>query len=735
MTDSATPAAENVVAGDAPVVSERAPRNSAAAEPDFPSELRLLRKMRLFWLGVGLKTIASLLFGSHFATRWFAPFLYDFVHGHFSDPWAHALHNGEPMAFPYGPGMLAALSVSWFPALFVSFDPASHFGLFLLRLPLFAADLTICVLLMRWLRMRARDVVIAYWLNPIVLYATYVHGQLDLIPTAFLCLALFFVFVHRTVIGAVIFGIALATKLHLLVAFPFVVVFLFRRRNRDRSWLLFSAVTIVTTAALYALPMTSFAFREMVLGSAESKKLWTVVVPYSTTGSPVLYVAPAALLVALMRFVSYRKVNRELTLMFIGALYVCLVALVPPQPGWFIWSIPFVAYLGARFTRTGRFALFALSTSYLLYFFVADPVVFLESLDPTFGAGTGAHLAAWLTSVFPPVFSPRGDSIAWTILFSATGLAAFEMYRKGVRSNSMYMFRDQSFMIGIGGDSGAGKHTVGADLAAIMGADISLVNGDDDHRWERGHAMWRRYTHLDPRGNQLESQMLSLAALKRGGDVRRRHYDHDRGRFTEALVLKPNDFIAIIGLHPFYLASQRQLFHLKVFIDTEESLRREWKSARDIEKRGYTREKVIEQIEQRMADSVKYVRPQAKHADLVLRHCPGAEKSDAGVSLEVEVVSELEPLVLVDLLDRIPTLEVEWEPDETLTRDRLKIKGDIDIDAVRALAYALIPDLDELVFDPSSRWLSGGRGIAQVILLHSIGSRLRRSAAANEAVA
>ncbi|MEO8874475.1 MAG: hypothetical protein ABI461_02720, partial [Polyangiaceae bacterium] len=180
---------------------------------------------------------------------------------------------------------------------------------------------------------------------------------------------------------------------------------------------------------------------------------------------------------------------------------------------------------------------------------------------------------------------------------------------------------------------------------------------------------------------------------------------------------------------------QRQLFHLKVFIDTEEALRREWKAARDIEKRGYTREKVIEQIEQRMADSIKYVRPQAKHADLVLRHCSGAEKSELSVALEAELASELEPLLLVDLLDRIPSLEVEWEPDETLTRDRLKIRGEIDVEAVRALAFALIPDLDELVFDPASRWLSGGRGIVQVLLLHSIGSRLRRSASTNEAAA
>ncbi|MEO6419780.1 MAG: hypothetical protein ABIP39_10255, partial [Polyangiaceae bacterium] len=364
---------------------------------DFRGELRLLRESPLFWLGTGIKLVAAVLFGSHFATRWFAPFVYDFVHGHFADPWAHALAAGEPMAFPYGPGMLLALSISWIPALFTSFDPSGHLGLLLLRIPLFAADLTICVLLMRWLRIHARDVVMAYWFSPIVLYATYIHGQLDLIPTALLCVSLFLVFARRPLAGAVLFGLALATKSHLLVALPFALAFVYRLRRRQYAWISFGVIAGSVALALYAIPLFSPAFRLMVLGSAESQKLWSVVVPYGTTGL-VLYVAPAALVVAFLRFISYRKINRELTLMFIGALYVALVALVPPQPGWFIWSIPFVAYLGARFTRTGRFALYALSGAYLLYFFVGGPVVFLEALDPVlgkdFGANAGGRLEA-----------------------------------------------------------------------------------------------------------------------------------------------------------------------------------------------------------------------------------------------------------------------------------------------------------------------------------------------------
>ncbi|HEY6881417.1 MAG TPA: hypothetical protein VI299_25505, partial [Polyangiales bacterium] len=571
----------NETAGTASLPSAKVPAPRSVGElnhAEFESEFSTLRNSPLFWLGCVIKLACAALFGSHYATRWFAPFAYEFVHSHFANPW-QAFVSTEPLAFPYGPSMLALVSLPFAPALFTSFDPSSHLGMFLLRIPLFAADFTICLLLMRWLRLHARSAIVGYWLSPIVIYATYMHGQLDLIPTALLCVALFLMFSQRTILAGVVLGVGLSAKLHLLISLPFAIVYLARQQRRPRAVYEFSAATLLTVAAIYAPVVGSEAFRSMVFGSHEAEKIWAVSVPYGLNGL-VLYVAPAALFVGFLRFASYRKVNRELTLMFIGALYVALVALVPPQPGWFIWSIPFVAYLGVRFTRTGRYVLAALSIAYLGYFFVGDPQTFLESADPLLGDGFGMLRAGELAALSPRMFGEHGASIAWTLLFSTTVLAGIEMYRKGVRSNGVYRFREQSFMIGIGGDSGAGKHTLGRDLATSLGQQISLINGDDDHKWERGHAMWRRYTHLDPRGNLLHEQAAALAALRRGGDVRKRHYDHDAGRFTVPLLLRPSDFVAIVGLHPFYLPSQRQLLELKVFVDPLEDLRRDWKVSR-----------------------------------------------------------------------------------------------------------------------------------------------------------
>lgn len=691
--------------------------------------LQRLRFMPWFWVGCFLKLACAAFFGSHFATRWFAPFLHQFVELPFTDPWQAFLLAGEPQAFPYGPGMLLSLSPGFWIAAAADFDPSSNLGLLLLRMPLLVADIVVCVTLMKWIPERESDVVFCYWLNPIVFFASYLHGQLDLIPTAMLCLSLLLMFTRREYWAGIVFGIGLATKLHLLVALPFCVLYLWRKASRRRAAIEFIGAALAIATLLYAPVMDSPAFVEMVFGTPETARVWNVTIPYGPSG-PSLYVAPAYLAVGLLVYASYRKVNRDLTLMFIGAVYTGLVALVPPQPGWFIWFIPFVSYLWVRFPRSRRFSYPALSVFYLAYFFFEDTAGFIEMLDPSLGAGFGIRVSDQLSAAAPSLFTSHVTSVVWTALFGVTALAAAEMYRKGVRSNAFYRYRDKSFLIGIGGDSGAGKHTLGSDLARALGPEATIINGDDDHKWERGHAMWRKYTHLDPRGNELTAQLDTLAALRQGGQVHKRHYDHGAGRFTAPLTIRPTDFIAIVGLHPFFLASQRELLELKIYVDPTEDLRRRWKIRRDAEKRGYSEAQVLDQIERRMPDSLRFVRPQMKFADVVLRLRDSSEERPELTDMEMEVSNTLNPLRLIDALERLGTVESNWTPSEDLTRDRISVLGTIDADQVRALIAALVPNPEELVvMEPT---IQGGRGLQLVVILYAISVRMRITGANEE---
>jgi hypothetical protein len=101
--------------------------------------------------------------------------------------------------------------------------------------------------------------------------------------------------------------------------------------------------------------------------------------------------------------------------------------------------------------------------------------------------------------------------------------------------------------------------------------------------------------------------------------------------------------------------------------------------------------------------------------------------------MNVELVSELEPLLLFDAIDAVETLSVEWAPDDELMRDKLLIKGTIDAEQVRLLAMTVVPNLEELIEALDEGWQAGARGLAQVVILHAISVRLRAVAPSLEA--
>ena len=71
-------------------------------------------------------------------------------------------------------------------------------------------------------------------------------------------------------------------------------------------------------------------------------------------------------------------------------------------------------------------------------------------------------------------------------------------------------------------------------------------------------------------------------------------------------------------MHSLY-STDDHLYDLKIFIDTDERLKTQWKIERDVHERGYTLENVLNQINKRKGDYEKYIYPQRDNSDLVIR--------------------------------------------------------------------------------------------------------------------
>ncbi len=183
-------------------------------------------------------------------------------------------------------------------------------------------------------------------------------------------------------------------------------------------------------------------------------------------------------------------------------------------------------------------------------------------------------------------------------------------------------------IVGIAGDSGAGKSTYVENLRELLGEDrVTVLTGDDYHSLDRVERNQIGVTALDPwKANNLGLLIDHLWMLKQGQSIVKPVYDHTTGTFTPPEVIEPKDVVLIEGLHVLYLEKLREALDLKIYFDTDTSLRVRWKVRRDAGVRGYTEAQVLEEIERRKPDVQRFIEPQRAWADLVIHYLPDDDR-------------------------------------------------------------------------------------------------------------
>lgn len=659
-------------------------------------------KSPVFLSALGLKLVFSFFFASHYMTQLFIPFVSRFVISGFSNPWEFFFSAGRTNMFPYPPVMLLIMSAA--RVLFVPFLPpdweaVSGLHLFAMRLPLLFFDFLILAVLLRFFPVQQKKVLLTYWCSPIVFFITYLHGQLDVVPTALFFLAVYFLVQERSFAAFALLAVAAATKTHVLIGLPFFLMFLYKKKVG--FWGL--VLPLLFFAGLYGFLLApyagSHAFREMVFHSPEQRKLFEFNIPISPSLN--LIVCPTVVVLLFIKFASYQKLNREILLMFLGIVFVSLVVFVPAMPGWFLWSLPFLVYFYINNRDYSRAPFILYNAIYLGYF-----LVFFEREKLPFGQAMGNL----------PV-----KDLALSAMIASVGFIAFWMFQLGVRKNEELRLAEAPFLIGIGGDSSSGKHTLLRSLRILTGKNRSIpIFGDDFHKWERGNENWSVYTHLNPTANRLHQGAETAIALREGHSVEMVHYDHRTGKFSDAKVVQPNKFIFFVGLHPFYLKTMRDIIHLKIFMDPDPELRKHWKVERDVRKRGYQPEKVAEQIESREPDRVQYILPQKDFADLTVRYSslealkPAMENRSFRIKTTYTLDNSVDLSRLVEALSKVGTLRLEHA--SNIRSQELTVSGVISTREVMNAAYQLGLNFDEL-FINTRGWLKNHHGVNQLVFL------------------
>src|ERR1700760_2296992 len=179
-------------------------------------------------------------------------------------------------------------------------------------------------------------------------------------------------------------------------------------------------------------------------------------------------------------------------------------------------------------------------------------------------------------------------------------------------------------LLGIVGDSASGKTTLTRGLVRILGeAQVTHVSADHYHRYDRRQRAERRVTPLHPDGNYLDVLQQDLEHLRAGASILKPVYRHQDGTFGPTEYVSPATFAIVEGLLALYTPAMRELYDVRVYVDLPEDLRRKWKVQRDCSRRGYTTDQVLEEIDRREADAEAFIRPQRRHADIVISFMPG----------------------------------------------------------------------------------------------------------------
>ena len=651
--------------------------------------------------------------------QWYVPFLNSSIAIFSLDPWqAWLSQGGAAVAFPYGYAMWLFLLPFSLLCKLLSIPLAYGYGLSLI-----AADFGLLIILRKLLKTKDWILLAIFWLSPISLIASYCLGYNDIIPVSLLMIAVYFLRGHKLLLSGIFLAVAISAKLSMALGLPFFLIYLFHNGNLRQILRQFFIGLAIGTGIFFLPFLFSQSGIGMLASNPEVEKIYQLSI--SLVRDTAVYLVPLAYLLMLYAAWRIKRMNFELVNAILGMAFLLVVLLTPASPGWFIWILPLlVAYQ----VSGDRAAIYITSIFSLLY--VLNAILF-----------AGSQLEAILqaldmenTVIAAHLIGTRLISLIHTALVATGIILAIRIWRETIIRNDFFRLSRKPFVIGVAGDSGAGKDTFANAIAGLFGShSVAAISGDDYHLWDRHQPMWQVMTHINPAANDLESFATNLVSLTDGRSIQASHYDHDTGKMSKPFKVKSNDIIIASGLHALYLPILRECYDLSIYLDIDEDLRTFFKIQRDVNKRGYTIERVLDALAKRKPDSEKFIHPQAAYADLIYSLRPihssslanASEVSSPRLRLVIKSRHGFNELSLKRVLIGVCGLHVDMSTNADVSEVEISIEGEASAEDIRMAAELICPQIFEFL-DLKPKWQNGVLGLMQLVTLSHINQSLTR---------
>ncbi len=176
--------------------------------------------------------------------------------------------------------------------------------------------------------------------------------------------------------------------------------------------------------------------------------------------------------------------------------------------------------------------------------------------------------------------------------------------------------RKQPILLGIIGDSGAGKTTFTQGITRVLGeGQVAVICTDDYHKYNRAERAQKNLTPLHPDCNYLDIVEQHLLLVKAGQPILKPNYNHSTGDLAPPSYIQPKEFIIVEGLLGYFTKTMRDCYDIKLYLAPPDDLNVPWKLKRDMQVRGYSEEAALREIRLRKPDAEAFIYPQRKWAD------------------------------------------------------------------------------------------------------------------------
>ncbi len=609
--------------------------------------------------------------------------------------------KGRSDAFPYGISMALPLAI---PIFIISkfLIISSEIAHLVLGSTLFLIDFLALKMITKVTKNYKSALFYAF--SPLAIYITYYHGQLDLIPTVLFLSTLIALQVRKMVSAGIFLGITISAKLSFLLIIPFLIIF-YIKNPRNRNSMNKMILGFILTILILQVPLLfSSGYQNMVLETPEATRIFYYVINLASTSTilifPIVYVG---LLLWLWRT---GRTTDDVLISFFTASLIAIGIFAPGAIGWLFWGIPLLALIVARKS---------------LSFFALIFTFQILAIATYANQQKGANSKIWKIDFdsFLSARTPLIQSLLETTFFCLGVIIIFSILRTAVSSGDIYGLNSKPISFAIAGDSGVGKDTLANNLKGLFGdKDTSVIYGDNYHRFERDSLRWRTYTHLNPEANEMKLLISDVRKSLRREPVSRRIYDHETGKFTHPIRIKPKDFLILNGLHSLSLGKTQEEIDLNIFLSMPEQLRMKLKVQRDLDQRNLSKEYSTNQIYRRSDDAIKYITSQHKIADLIFKVNEVNPETDKIGDLELEVETRgLNFLQDLNYYMKIYSFcDLEFQMDNTINQKLIFKTNNIDPDTLDKIYEIMVPEKKQ-IFSEKSKITAGLQGIMTLVTI------------------